>query len=214
MTAMQTFFTAHPLLRGFGDTWPWLEAKGPNHANPYYSPLYYIICRGLKARNILEIGCEEGYSSYMLALAAKENEGTYFCIEKNPAYAQRIKEGCVEEGFPHVVIQADSGDIEEFVWAQYLDFVLLDGDHSPEAIAHEVALVYPKLRGYIALHDTSAWSATGYYAVLDNPDYDWEHISFPYNFGLALLRKQPARVVPNEDWPDRPYAEGGPVVVL
>ena len=150
----------------------------------------------------------------MLAQAAKENEGTYFCIEKQAHFAQRVKQGCVESGFPHVIIQADSGDIEEFVWAEHLDFVLLDGDHSPEAIEHEVAMVYPKLKGYIALHDTSAWSAKGYYAVLDNPAYDWEYISFPYNFGLALLRKRAERVVPNEDWPDRPYAENGGVIVL
>ena len=214
MNTMQTFFAPHPLLRGFADSWPWLEAKGPNHANPYYSPLYYILCRGLKACNILEIGCEEGYSSYMLALAAKENEGTYFCIEKEAHFAQQVKQGCVESGFPHVIIHADSGDIDEFVWADRLDFVLLDGNHTQEAIEHEVAMLYPKLKGYIALHDTNAWSASGYYAILDNPDYDWEHISFPYNFGLALLRKRVERLVPNDDYPDRPYAKGGGVIVL
>ena len=78
----------YPLLHGFKRTFPW--SINP-HANPFYSPLYYLLCRGMIAKNILEIGLEAGYSSYMLGTAAKENGGKFFGVDKHRLKAERIK---------------------------------------------------------------------------------------------------------------------------
>lgn len=194
VTAIDKFFERYSLLQGFSKSWEW--TTDVNHANPFYSPLYYLICRSTLATHILEIGCENGYSSYMLATAAKENGGVYYCIEKSSTFASQLSSGLAEEGFPHVMIWADSKDISDFCWAPYLDFVLLDGEHSAEAIQSEFELLYPKLRpgSYVALHDVNAWSAEGFQALIHNPAYNFEYITFPQNYGLALLRKR------EEDW--------------
>lgn len=194
VTAIDEFFERYPLLQGFSNSWKW--TADVNHANPFYSPLYYLICRSTLATHILEIGCENGYSSYMLATAAKENGGVYYCIEKSSVFASQLSSGLAEKGFPHVMIWADSKDISDFCWAPYLDFVLLDGEHSVEAIQSEFELLYPKLRpgSYVALHDVNAWSAEGFQALIHNPAYDFEYVTFPQNYGLALLRKR------EEDW--------------
>lgn len=191
MKPIEEYFDKFPLLHGFKKNWKWLADV--NHANPFYSPLYYLICRGIQAKHILEIGCEHGYSSYMLAQAAKETDGTYYCIERSKMFADQLKKGLEEEGFPHKVIWADSKDIKAFEWAPYLDFVLLDGEHTKEAIEHEFDMLYPKIKegGYIALHDIDAWSVEGFLSTKDNPKYDFEYITFHYNYGIGLLRKKP-----------------------
>lgn len=192
--AIDTFFAQYPLLQGFGNSWSWLDDV--NHANPFYSPLYYILCRSTRAEHILEIGCEHGYSSYMLAMAAMENDGVYYCIEKSSTFASQLQAGLEQAGFPHVLIWADSKDITDFHWAPQLDFVLLDGEHSPEAIELEFDMIYPKLRpgSYIALHDIYAWSSEGFHTLVHNPEYNFEYITLPHNYGLALLRKR------EDDW--------------
>ncbi len=153
----------------------------------------------MQAANILEIGCEYGYSSYMLATAAKENGGTYFCIEKSSAWISQLCRNLVAGDFPHVAIWSDSTDIHEFPWTDSLDFILLDGEHSLNAVTHEFHLLYPKLRrvGYIAIHDIETYSSAGFQAILDNPEYDFEYITFTNNYGLALLRRR------EENWFER-----------
>jgi len=192
--AIDTFFAQYPLLQGFSKSWDWLDDV--NHANPFYSPLYYILCRSTGAKHILEIGCEHGYSSYMLALAAVENEGVYYCVEKSSVFVAQLKTGLGQSGFPHVLIWGDSKDITDFHWAPQLDFVLLDGEHSLEAIESEFNMIYPKLLpgSYVALHDIHAWSSEGFQALVHNPEYNLEYLTLPYNYGLALLRKR------EDDW--------------
>lgn len=187
--SLQNFFKDWPLLEGFSESWDWL--KEPNHANPFYSPLYYTLCRHLKAKNIVEVGPEHGYTSYMLATAAKENDGMYIAIEKSGNHATRLKEGLVKGNFPHKVIWADSKDIKDFEWMPHVDFVLLDGEHTEEAISHEFELFYPKLHknSYVALHDIDTWSASGFWSIIHNSNYNIEYITFPHNYGVALFRK-------------------------
>jgi cephalosporin hydroxylase len=133
---IEKYFDPYPLLHGFKQNFPW--NSNVNHANPFYSPMYYIICRHIKAKNIVEVGCMHGYSSYMFARAAMENGGKYVCVEKSSDFAKRLKKGLVDMGAPHEVICADSKDIDKWIWGGNLQFVLMDGEHTKEAIEHEV----------------------------------------------------------------------------
>lgn len=184
------FFNPRPLLRGFNKTFPWV--KHVSSCNPYYSPMYYILCVGLQAKQIVEVGVAYGYSSYMLGMAAKENGGMYYGVEKNEKLARLLKSGMDELEIPNTIIWADSKDIKEWTWSSRINFALLDGEHTKEAIEHEVSLFYPKMnhRDYIAIHDSDAWSAEGVWAVINDPKYDLEYITFHYNYGLALIKKR------------------------
>lgn len=190
MKKIEQYFGRFPLLKGFSENWNWLEDV--SHANPFYSPMYYIICKQIEARNILEVGCEYGYSSYMLATAAKESGGVFYCVEKSRVFADLLEKGLTEREFPHAVIWADIRDVKEFIWADYLDFVLFDAEHTPEVVLHSMDLVYPKLRGnsYVALHDVDLTSASSFYQIIHDRKYDFEHITFPGNYGLALFRRK------------------------
>lgn len=188
MKLIEEYYNKFPLLQGFSKSWKWTQDV--NTAVPFYSPLYYIICKALGSKNIVEIGAEYGFSSYMLAMAANENGGLFLSVEKCKKLAKQLKEGLVEEKFPHIVICADSKDIKDFPWMEKIDFVLLDGEHSREAIEHEFELFYPKLTGVIALHDIKSVSADGFYSVLNNPKYNLECITFPFYYGLALFKKK------------------------
>jgi len=185
---VEELFDPYPLLHGFKKTFPWHIDPS---ANPYYSPLYYLICRLIVAKNILEIGLDAGYSSYMLGTAAKENGGMFFGVEKHEGKARRIKNEMDKLEIPNTIIWADSNDIERWRWTQPLNFVLLDGNHNLRTIRHEVSILYPVLHdgGIICIHDVWSWAAEGWEEAL--ADYDFAgQLSFIQNFGLGILRKK------------------------
>ena len=186
-STVENLFEPHPLLHGFKDKFPWYMDPS---SNPYYSPLYYLINRLMVTKNILEIGLDAGYSSYMLGIAAKENEGMFFGIEKHEGKARRIKNEMDKLEIPSTIIWADSNDIEKWEWSTYLDFMLLDGNHNVRTVLHEMAILYPILRGggIVCIHDVWAWSAAAWAEILKTYEFAGQ-ISFIQNFGLGIIRK-------------------------
>ena len=188
MTTKKEIFGSYPLLHGFLEGFPWDMNVS---SNPYYSPLYYILCRGLIAKNILEIGLDAGYSSYMLGIAAKENGGKFFGVDKHRLKAERIKKKMDELEIPNTIIWADSNDIEKWTWCDRLSFILLDGNHNVKTIIHEMDILYPILLngGIICIHDVWAWSAEGWARVMEKFG-SAEHLSLSYNYGLGIIKKK------------------------
>ena len=187
-TTIDQIFDPYPLLHGFKESFSWY--KDPS-ANPYYSPLYYLICRIMKAQNILEIGLDAGYSSYMLGIAAKENDGMFYGVEKHEGKARRIKKEMDLLKMPNTIIWADSNDIKEWKWNRPLDFILLDGNHNVITILHEMNLLYPILRGggVVCVHDIWSWAAEAWAKIVDEFEFAGQ-ISFLQNFGLGIIRKK------------------------
>ncbi len=186
-TVVDDLLDPYPLLHGFKKTFPWHINP---HANPFYSPMYYLICRLTQAKNILEIGLEAGYSSYMLGAAAKENGGRFFGIEKHERKARRLKEEMDRLEIPNTIICADSNDIEKWKWCDRLSFVLLDGNHNVRTIRHEMDMLYSVVHagGIICIHDVWAWSAEAWAEIIGKYDYAGQ-LSFVQNYGLGILKK-------------------------
>jgi hypothetical protein len=186
-STVNELFTPHPFLHGFMDTFPWHIDPS---ANPYYSPLYYLLCRIVEAKNILEIGLDAGYSSYMLGVAARENDGMFFGIEKHEGKAKRIKAAMDEREIPNTIILADSNDIEKWEWSDRIDFALLDGNHNPRTIMHEVEILYPVLPpgGLFCIHDVWSWAAEGWLEVKQHFDFA-DNFMLIHNYGIGILRK-------------------------
>lgn len=186
-STIEELFDPYLLLHGFKNHFPW--PIDPS-ANPYYTPMYYLICRLMNAKNILEIGLDAGYSSYVLGMTAKENGGMFFGVEKHEGKARRIKEQMDLLEIPNTIIWADSNDIEEWKWCDRLDFILLDGNHNVQSILHEMEILYPLIGagGIVCIHDVWSWSAEGWAEVVKTYDFAGQ-LTFLYNFGLGILRK-------------------------
>ena len=75
-----------------------------------------------------------------------------------------------------------------------IDFVFIDGEHTTEAVMHEVEMIWPKLQdrgwGYIAFHDIVDQGVDEAWALLKEKYKDRaEFIGFHPNGGLGLMRK-------------------------
>ena len=186
-STIEGLFEPYPLLHGFKDHFPWHIDPS---ANPYYTPMYYLICRLMEAKNILEIGLDNGYSSYVLGTAAKENEGRFFGVEKHEGKARRIKKEMDLLEMPNTIIWADSNDIKKWEWCDRLDFILLDGNHNVKSILHEMDLLYPLIKtgGIVCIHDVWSWSAEAWDKIIKTYDFAGQ-LTFLYNFGLGIIRK-------------------------
>ncbi len=141
----------------------------------FTAPIMYLFAKQMGAKNILEIGIGAGSAGYWLGHAAKEMGGKYFGIE---IHASRVKGVCAwMEKFelPHKIWTMDSRDMTfEFVKQNIgrIDLAYLDGDHSLEAIWHEILTVWPFIRtdgkGYVFIHDIFTTSKEGWAKVRDN----------------------------------------------
>ncbi|GAG41938.1 unnamed protein product, partial [marine sediment metagenome] len=81
----------------------------------------------------------------------------YYGIDNNPECCERIDKALTKANFPHKIICADTKKIEKIDFTDRIDFAFLDGEHTTEAVMHEVELIYPLLdvmgRSYIFIHD-------------------------------------------------------------
>jgi len=177
-----------------------LAQNFPHNSKPtsmyFHAPLMYMWCKQAMARNILEIGIASGYSSYWLGQAAKEAGGKYFGVEIHQGRAAAIGKGMEQLGIPYDIWAMDSKTMtEEFVKEKMesLDFCFLDGDHSPEAVLHEVEILYPYLvgkgRGYFFIHDIYSASRDAWAEIKREQKYQFEIIGIMNNFGMGILRK-------------------------
>ena len=198
---IEQYFDQYPLLKGFAVSWDWTEDV--NHCNPFDPLLFYMICKGANAKNILEIGCERGYSSYILATAAKENAGTYIGIEISRTFADQLSKGLKEGNFPHIMIWGSSLDMKSLDFVSSLDFVLIDGNHSVEGIWNDFHLILPKLHpnSYVVIHDAYRWGAEGIMKILDVFGDQFEFITTFWNFGSLILR--PKAIDWTDQWKER-----------
>jgi len=163
-----------------------------NSTLPYFPPLMYVFARAHDCKNILEVGIERGYSTYYLAHAAKMSGGMYYGIDNEARYCENIDRELTKANLPHKIICADTKKMEKIDFVERIDFAFLDGEHTTEAVMHEIDLIYPLLVasgwGYIFIHDIVDMGNAGAWLKLKN-DKRFETLGLNPNYGLGIARK-------------------------
>jgi len=175
-------------LTGFGD-----HPLGWMNTTVAYYPLFiYLFAKIHQSKEILEIGTDHGYSSYYLAAIAEENEGTYYGIDIEQAMLDRTGKMLDEADLPYKLILADTKKLEKIDFAERIDLAFLDGEHTTEAVEHEIELIYPLLPGngwgYIFIHDIVDGGNANVWLKLQG-DPRFEKLGMHPNYGMGILRK-------------------------
>jgi len=163
-----------------------------NSTLPYYPLLMYTFARANGHKNILEVGIERGYAAYYLAYAAKMSGGMYYGVDIDPNSCKQADKNLTEANLPHKIICADTKELEKIDFMENINFAFLDGEHTTEAVLHEVELIYPLLAhdgwGYIFIHDIVDMGNAGAWLKLKN-DKRFETLGLNPNYGLGIARK-------------------------
>ena len=183
---MIDFFKTDKFLSGFSNH----PSKDCNFTCTYFPLLIYLFAKIHGSKNILEIGSAEGYSSYYLAEIAKENGGMYYGIDINPGLVERVDK--LLGDLPYKMICADTKKMEKIDFTDSLDIVWIDGEHTTEAVMHEIELIYPLLKdrgfSFVFIHDIVDMGNSGAWLKLKS-DPRFESIGLEANYGLGILRK-------------------------
>jgi 23S rRNA U2552 (ribose-2'-O)-methylase RlmE/FtsJ len=157
----------------------------------WYPILIYMFGKFAQAQNIVEIGSAEGYGSYYLAQIAKDHGGMYYGIDFNPGLIERVDKLLTEADLPHTMICADTKEMTSFDFTDRIDIAFVDGEHTTEAVMHEIELLYPKMNkrgyGWIFCHDIVDMGVAGAWLQLTK-DKRFESVGTNHNYGLGILR--------------------------
>jgi predicted O-methyltransferase YrrM len=87
-----------------------------------------VLVRAMKARNVLEIGTSNGYSTLWLALAANAVNGRVTTVELSEFKLALAAKNFERSGISHVITQVrgDAGDLLERTSESSFDFIFLD----------------------------------------------------------------------------------------
>lgn len=172
-----------------------------NSTLAFFGPMLYFLVRAFGSEQVLEIGHAEGYSSWYLANAIKDN-ATRFKMEDNRYYGidivqtESVKEKLKD--LPAVVMNLDSMKITPETFKDItFDLIFQDGNHDTEHVLYELKTLYPQLkgegRGYWIFHDCYGPAEEGFQEVLKlikNGTYNFEFVRlFDSNYGMAIMRK-------------------------
>ena len=140
-----------------------------------------LFCRYIKPINALEIGTWHGRSSVIMASYVNENNGLYWGIEPEQTRAQITEDNC-NKVCPNGIINIER-NISNYseLWNKNIplfDIVHIDGEHSYNAVYHDLDLVKKLLlkEGLIILDDFffdlyPQITQAVYKWLDDNPDY-------------------------------------------
>lgn len=177
-----------------------LVSDDPGHDMGGHILTLWSIARFLPARRIVEIGVDDGSSTYPLLLAAVENGGFLTSIDMAHCVSARRR---IAEDPPLAAhwrfIQGDSkavaADFFTPLDVRDIDLILIDGDHSPEGVRGDWLGWSPLVRvgGLVVLHDAmNTAEFPGIAALIEDtikPDPRWECATIPTSYGLTVCRK-------------------------
>lgn len=184
-----------------------------NSTITFFGPMLYFLLREIGAEQVLEIGHAEGYTSFYLANAVRDN-GVRFGMKGNKYYGidivQTTKTRAALEfyGLPVDIRELNSMKLtpETFLGMQF-DVIFQDGAHDAEHVLHEMKTLYPQLKGegkgYWIFHDCFGPAEDGFRQVkklIDAGVYKFEFIRFFTPYGLAILRKMDGWDETKERW--------------
>ena len=183
-----------------------------NSTIAFFSPMFYFLLRALKCEKVLELGMAEGYSSFYLASAIKDNairnnykNAMFYGIDI--CQTEKTKANLDKAELPNTIINLDTINLtnETFKDIQF-DLIFQDACHAKINVLNELAILYPQLKGnglgYWIAHDVLGPASEGFQEIkrlIDNKVYDFQYTILDDGiYGLAILRKM-------EDYVERKY---------
>lgn len=160
----------------------------------------YLICRAIRARNVIEVGTSFGVSTMYLALAVGSNAkllgqaGTVIATEKESTKAKKARQYWHEAGERvESQIELREGDFLTVCLSyQHLCARLIQQVWAPLALP-ALKLVEHKLRlGAVIIIDNSISSAAQYADLLTylrTPEHGFTSVTIPYSNGLEMVMK-------------------------
>lgn len=181
-----------------------------------YAPMLYFMARSIDAFNVLEIGMAQGWTSFFLASAVKDN-GVRHKVKAmyygNDIFEERqeVIDNLHARGLPATFLCKNSLDLKRSDFPADPDFKLdlafIDGWHSTGHILREFDFIYPMIRdkgqGYIVLHDAYAFGEEAIKEIVKTYK-KVEYIRFMNNYGLAIFRKMDDYDYEKSYWPSGP----------
>jgi predicted O-methyltransferase YrrM len=182
---------------------PLMEIMHSNHFTnvnatiTFFGPMLYFLLREIGAEQVLEIGHAEGYSSFYLANAVKDN-ATRFGMEGNKYYGidivqtDKVREQLLKKDLPVDLRELDSMKLtpETFKGVDF-DVIFQDGCHDTEHVLYEMATMYPQLKpgGYWIFHDAAGPAEEAWHLIVKDKNYQFESLRFITPYGLGIMRK-------------------------
>jgi hypothetical protein len=176
-----------------------------NHTIPFFGPMLYFMIRALGAEQVLEIGMAEGYTSYYMAQAIKDN-ATRYDMKGNRYYGidiaqvERTAEALESKGLPATCLWLDSLELPGPLAGITFDLVFQDGNHDKEHVVKEFETMYPQLKGdgkgYWIAHDcfgdpdrNAVHGVNEIIRLIKEGVYNMEYCRLWDIYGLAIFRK-------------------------
>lgn len=171
-----------------------------NSTISFFGPMLYFFLRAIGAEQVLEIGMAEGYTSWYLANAVKDN-ATRYKMHGNMYYgmdildrSEVVKPKLDAAGLPNRILQMDSILLTPDTFKDVrFDVIFQDGAHDRDHVVHEIDVLYPQLKGegngFLICHDVYGPAEEGVAEVIKNPKYNWEYVRICEIYGIAILRK-------------------------
>jgi len=160
--------------------------------------LCYALCRGLRAKRIVEAGTSYGVSTLYLAAAVRDNvradggRGVVIGTEYEPAKARTARAHFAESGLAEW-IELREGDLQETLKgvAAPIDFMLVDIWTPMSRPALERVLRALRPGALVVADNTNAFRKDygDYFALVNDPKSGMRTLTLPYEGGLELSVK-------------------------
>ena len=169
------------------------DAKEPDHSHrmlnlePATAELVSILAQSSRARNALEIGTSNGYSTIWLAASIAPSGGRVTTIDRNPEKHRLARENLTKAGLLESV-DLRTGDATEVIAALPGPFDLVFFDADRISAPAQLSLLGPKLaRPALILADNALShpdQIAGYLAAIQNLNF--QHVVVPVGKGLSI----------------------------
>lgn len=114
----------------------------------YELSIGYALIRYTKAKNIVELGTNKGWSSKYWGLAAKEIGRRVTTYEQDEEYATFAR-----SYLSTVPVDVVLGDLKQTFNKEPIDFLFVDAEHSRDMAEWYIENVFPLVHGWIGVHD-------------------------------------------------------------
>lgn len=186
-----------------------------NSTNPYFSVMLYLFARQIGAEQILEIGHAEGFTSFYLAHAVKDN-AIRFQMPGNRYYGidivqtEKVRENLEAEGLPVTIMNLDSMKLTKDTFPNVIfDIIFQDANHDTEYVIHEFKTMWPQVKGYgngyFICHDAYGPAEEGCREILkiiEEQKIPVEYLRIPGAYGLLIIRNMEGYDYEKRHWTD------------